>query len=66
MESDMTTLALAILRISTADQYRKRASAMSKQISRAQGARHSKLLDKQRALWEQAANYDWLDGKTKT
>ena len=48
----------------TAEQYRKRASAVSTQLGRLKkGARRTKLVDRGRALTEQADNYDWLDGK---
>ena len=48
----------------TAEQYRKRASAVRAQLGRLEkDAGRTNLVDRERALTEQADNYDWLDGK---
>jgi hypothetical protein len=65
-ESSMSKVLLSIPRppLSTAEQYRKRASAVNRQLAGLKkGARRTKLVDRERALTEQADNYDWLDGK---
>jgi hypothetical protein len=65
-ESGMPKVLLSIPRLSTAEKYRKRASAVSAQLRQLRnGDRRTKLLDMAWALTEQADNYDWLDGKTK-
>jgi hypothetical protein len=53
------------IRMTKAENYRKRAKALSKRLGNRQTQHTTRVGRKQKALTDMADNEDWLDGKIK-